>query len=378
MLYLPLSTFRRCVAEHRGEHKVKDFSRLDQFFAMAFAQLTYRESLRDIEVNLRAQARRQYPMGFSCSTISRNTLANANATRPWQIYADFAQHLIGLARPLYAKEPFGVELDAAVYAFDASTIDLCLSVFARAPFRSTKAAIKLHTLLYLRGNIHSFIHITDGKTHEVNVLDDLVLEPGALYLMDRGYLDLARLFVIHEAKAFFVTRAKSNTKFRRRYSHPVDRINTAVICDQTGVLRTHFSSKDYPTTLRRVVVKGDQRKRLVFLTNNVTLEPTLISDLYRQRWQVELFFKWVKLHLRIKVFFGTSENAVKTQIWIPISTYVLIAIAEKRLHLDHHSLYEILQILSLSMFETMPRNQLLTPPSMDSDPRNQANQLALL
>jgi len=378
MLYMPLSTFRRCVADHKGEHKVKDFSCLDQFFAMAFAQLTYRESLRDIEVNLRAQARRLYHMGFRCSTISRNTLANANATRPWQIYADLAQHLIGIARPLYATEPFGVELDAAVYAFDASTIDLCLSVFAWAPFRSTKAAIKLHTLLDLRGNIPSFIHITDGKTHEVNVMDDLVLEPGAFYLMDRGYLDFERLFVIHEAKAFFVTRAKINTKFKRRYSHPVDRINTTVLCDQTGVLTNYLSSKDYPTTLRRVVVKDDTGKRLVFLTNNFVLKPELIANLYRQRWQVELFFKWIKQHLRIKVFFGTSENAVKTQIWIAISTYLLIAIAKKRLHLDHHSLYEILQILSLSMFETIPINQLLTPPSTNSDADFEPNQLVLL
>ena len=378
MALLPLSTFRRCVADHRGEHKVKDFSCLDQFFAMAFAQLTYRESLRDIEVNLRAQARRLYHMGFRCQTVSRNTLANANATRPWQIYADFAQHLIGLARPLYAKDPFGVELDAAVYAFDASTIDLCLSVFGWAPFRSTKAAIKLHTLLDLRGNIPSFIHITDGKTHEVNTLDDLVLEAGAFYLMDRGYLDFARLFVIHEAKAFFVTRAKSNTQFMRRYSHPVDRANTAVICDQTGVLTNYQSSKDYPAVLRRVVAKDEKGKRLVFLTNNLTLAPEMIANLYRQRWQVELFFKWIKQHLRIKVFFGTSENAVKTQIWIAISIYVLIAIAKKRLHLEHHSLYEILQILSLSMFETIPINQLLTPPSADSDPDFELNQLALL
>ena len=230
----------------------------------------------------------------------------------------------------------------------------------------------------MRGNIPSFIHITDGKTHEVNVLDDLVLEPGAFYLMDRGYLDFSRLFVIHEAKAFFVTRAKSNTQFKRRYSQPVDRINTAVICDQSGVLTTHYSSKDYPTTLRRVVVKDDTGKRLVFLTNNFTLKPELIADLYRQRWQVELFFKWIKQHLRIKVFFGTSENAVKTQIWIAISTYLLIAIAKKRLHLDHHSLYEILQILSLSMFETIPINQLLMPPSPDSDSDFEPNQLALL
>ena len=378
MLYLPLSTFRRCVADHRGEHKVKDFSCLDQFFAMAFAQLTYRESLRDIEVNLRAQARRLYHMGFRCPTISRNTLANANATRPWQIYADLAQHLIGIARPLYAKEPFGVELDAAVYAFDASTIDLCLSVFAWAPFRSTKAAIKLHTLLDLRGNIPSFIHITDGKTHEVNVMDDLVLEPGAFYLMDRGYLDFARLFVIHEAKAFFVTRAKSNTKFKRRYSHPVDRAGTAVLCDQTGMLAGYLAGKDYQAPMRRVVVKDDAGKRVIFLTNNFSLKSELIADLYRQRWQVELFFKWIKQHLRIKAFFGTSENAVKTQIWIAISTYLLIAIAKKRLHLDHHSLYEILQILSLSMFETIPINQLLTPASANSDADFESNQLALL
>ena len=378
MAYLPMSTFRRCVAKHRGEHKVKDFSCLDQFFAMAFAQLTYRESLRDIEVNLRAQANRLYHMGFRCSTISRNTLANANATRPWQIYADFAQHLIAMARPLYAKEPLGIDLDAVVYAFDASTIDLCLSLHPWAPFRSTKAAIKLHTLLDLHGSIPSFIHITDGKTHEVNVMDDLNLEPGAFYLMDRGYLDFARLFVIHEARAFFVTRAKSNTKFKRRYSHPVDRINTPVMCDQTGVLTTYQSRKDYPTTMRRVVVKDDAGKRLVFLTNNFVLKPQLIADLYRQRWQVELFFKWIKQHLRIKVFFGTSENAVKTQIWIAISTYLLISIAKKRLHLDDHSLYEILQILSLSMFETIPINQLLAPPSTNSEPDFEPNQLALL
>ena len=378
MLHLPLSTFRRCVADHRGEHKVKDFSCLDQFFAMAFAQLTYRESLRDIEVNLRAQTRRLYHMGFRCQTISRNTLANANATRPWQIYANLAQHLIGMARPMYVDEPFGLDLQATVYAFDSTTIDLCLSVFAWAPFRSTKAAIKLHTLLDLRGSIPSFIHITDGKTHDVNALDELSFETGAFYLLDRGYLDFARLYGIHEAKAFFVTRAKSNTKFKRRYSHPVDRLNTSVLCDQTGMLTVFYSSKDYPTTLRRVVVKDDTGKRLVFLTNNFALKPEVIADLYRQRWQVELFFKWIKQHLRIKVFFGTSENAVKTQIWIAISTYVLIAIAKKRLHLDHHSLYEILQILSLSMFETIPINQLLTPPTPDSDSGFETNQLALL
>jgi len=377
MAYLPLSTFRRCVAAHRGEHKVKDFSCLDQFFSMAFAQLTYRESLRDIEVNLRAQAKRLYHMGFRCQTISRNTLANANATRPWQIYADFAQHLIGMARPLYANEPLGIDLDATVYAFDATTIDLCLSVYPWAPFRRAKAAIKLHTLLDLRGSIPSFIHITDGKTHEVNVLDDLLIEPGAFYLMDRGYLDFSRLFVIHQAQAFFVTRAKSNTMFKRRYSHPVDRSATQVICDQTGVLTVFYSSKGYPATLRRVVVKDDTGKRITFLTNNFALKPELIADLYRQRWQVELFFKWIKQHLRIKAFLGTSENAVKTQIWIAVCTYVLIAIIKKRLHLPH-SLYEILQILSLTMFETTPINQLLTQPPTDSDASFEPQQLVLL
>jgi hypothetical protein len=377
MAFLPLSTFRRCVAAHRGEHKVKDFSCLDQFLAMSFAQLTYRESLRDIEVNLRAQARRLYHMGFRCVTISRNTLANANATRPWQIYADFAQHLIGIARPLYANEPLGLDLDATVYAFDATTIDLCLSVYPWTPFRRAKAAVKLHTLLDLRGSIPSFIHITDGKTHEVNVLDDLLIEPGAFYLMDRGYLDFARLFSIHQAQAFFVTRAKSNTQFKRRYSHPVDRAVTPVICDQTGVLTVFYSSKDYPATLRRVVIKDEVGKRITFLTNNFALKPELIAQLYRQRWQVELFFKWIKQHLRIKTFLGTSENAVKTQIWIAVCTYVLIAIAKKRLQLPH-SLYEILQILSLTMFETTPINQLLTPPSAGSSMDFEHQQLVLL
>lgn len=318
---------------------------------MAFAQLTWRESLRDIEVNLRAQTKRLYHMGFRCNTISRNTLSHANATRPWQIYADLAQHLMAQAKPLYASAPFGVDLDAAVYAFDASIVDLCLSVFAWAPFRQAKAAIKLHTLLDLRGNIPSFLRITEGKMHEVNVLDDLALERGAFYLMDRGYLDFARLFVITQAQAFFVIRAKSNMKFKRRYSHEVDRQATAVLCDQTGVLTGYQSAKDYPQPLRRVVVRGETGERVTFLTNNFCLKPQLIADLYRQRWQVELFFKWIKQHLRIKVFFGTSENAVKTQIWIAICTYVLIAIARKRLQLEDHSMYEILQILSLSMFE---------------------------
>lgn len=377
MAFLPLSTFRRCVARYRGNHKVKDFSCMDQFLTMAFAQLTYRESLRDIELNLRAQTKRLYHMGLRCKTVSRNTLANANATRPWQIYADFAQHLIAMARTLYAQEPLAIDLAATVYAFDATTIDLCLSVYPWAPFRQHKAAVKLHTLLDLRGSIPTFIHISDGKMHEVNTLDYLQIEPGAYYLLDRGYLDFGRLFLIHQASAFFVTRAKSNTQFKRRYSRPVDRTNTNVVCDQIGVLTVFYSSKDYPAPLRRVVVKDESGKRITFLTNNFALEPTLIADLYRQRWQVELFFKWIKQHLRIKTFLGTSENAVKTQIWIAVCTYVLIAIAKKRLHLPN-SLHEILQILSLTMFETTPINQLLEKHEPDDEPEFEPTQLALL
>lgn len=377
MAFLPLSTFRRCVARYRGNHKVKDFSCMDQFLTMAFAQLTYRESLRDIELNLRAQTKRLYHMGLRCKTVSRNTLANANATRPWQIYADFAQHLIAMARTLYAQEPLAVDLAATVYAFDATTIDLCLSVYPWAPFRQHKAAVKLHTLLDLRGSIPTFIHISDGKMHEVNTLDYLQIEPGAYYLLDRGYLDFGRLFRIHQASAFFVTRAKSNTQFKRRYSRPVDRISTNVVCDQIGVLTVFYSSKDYPAPLRRVVVKDETGKRITFLTNNFALEPTLIADLYRQRWQVELFFKWIKQHLRIKTFLGTSENAVKTQIWIAVCTYVLIAIAKKRLHLPK-SLHEILQILSLAMFETTPINQLLEKQRPDDGSEFEPKQLALL
>jgi len=377
MAHVPLTTFRRCVATHRGDHKVQTFSCLDQFFAMAFAQLTARESLRDIEVNLRAQSARLYHMGFRSKTISRNTLAHANATRPWQIYADFAQHLIGIARPLYASEPLAFDLDATVYAFDATTIDLCLSVYPWAPFRQAKAVIKLHTLLDIRGSIPTFIHITDGKTHEVNTLDELMIEPGAYYLLDRGYLDFRRLFAIHQALAFFVTRAKRNTRFTRRYSQPVDRENTHVVCDQVGTLSMFYSSKDYPVTLRRIVVKDEKGKRMTFLTNNFALKPELIAALYRQRWQVELFFKWIKQHLRIKSFLGESENAVKTQIWIAVCTYVLIAIIKKRLKLEH-SLYEILQILSLTMFETTPINQLLATTSNNLQPPTSPFQGSLL
>jgi hypothetical protein len=373
MAHLPLSTFRRCVARYDGEHKVKRFSCLDQFYAMAFAQLTFRESLRDIEACLATQGPRLYHMGFR-APVARNTLANANAVRPWQIYADLAQHLIGIARPLYAAEPIGVDLKETVYAFDSTTIDLCLSVYPWAPFRSTKAAIKLHTLLDVRGAIPSFIHISDGKTHDVNALDELIVEPGAFYLFDRGYLDFARLHALHEAGAFFLIRAKRGLRARRRYSHPVDRLNTPVLCDQTVTLEIFYSRQGYPTALRRVVVKDDEGKRIVFLTNNTRLPPEVIGRLYRLRWQVELFFKWIKQHLRIKAFFGTSENAVKTQIWIAVATYVLIAIVKKRALLPH-SLYELLQILSLTMFETTPINQLLAPPPLM---QHDDQQLALL
>ena len=375
MEHLPLTTFRRCVARYRGEYKVKSFSCTDQFLCMAFAQLTYRESLRDIEACLGAQAGKLYHMGIR-SNVARNTLANANAVRDWRIYAEFAQSLIGVARRLYAEEPFGVDLKETVYALDASTIDLCLSVFAWAPFRSTKAAIKLHTLLDLRGNIPTFIHISDGKLHDVNVLDLLLPEPGAFYVMDRGYLDFERLHRLHEAGSFFVTRAKTNLKALRRYSRPVDR-STGLICDQTIVLTGFYSRQDFDTPLRRIKFKDPETgKRLVFLTNNFALPAITIADLYRCRWQVELFFKWIKQHLRIKVFFGTSENAVKTQIWIAVSVYVLVAIVKKRLNLSA-SLYEMLQILSLTMFEKMPLDQMLNNIVIEEIQSMSANQLNL-
>jgi hypothetical protein len=375
MEHLPRTTFGRCVARYGGEHKVKTFSCLDQYLCMAFAQLTYRESLRDIEACLRAQEGKLYHMGIRGS-IARNTLANANAVRDWRVYADLAQSLIGIARRLYIGDPFGVDLKETVYALDASTIDLCLSVFPWAPFRSTKAAIKLHTLLDLRGNIPTFLHISDGKLHDVNVLDLLVPEPGAFYIMDRGYIDFERLHRLHETGSFFVTRAKSNLKVQRRYSHPVDR-STGLICDQTVALTGFYSRQDFDTSLRRIKFKDPTTgKRLVFLTNNFALPAITIADLYRCRWQVELFFKWIKQHLRIKVFFGTSENAVKTQIWIAVSVYVLVAIVKKRLNLPP-SLYQILQILSLAMIERMPLNHLLNKISADTVIEDYANQLNL-
>ena len=374
MAHLPLTTFRRCVARYEGEHKIKHFTCLDHYLCMAFAQLTYRESLRDIEACLRSQVAKLYHMGFR-SPVARNTLANANAVRDWRIYADFAQSLISIARKLYVNEPFGVDLSNTVYALDATTIDLCLSVFPWAPFRTTKAAVKMHTLLDLRGNIPSFIHISDGKWHEVNIFDMLVPEPGAFYVMDRGYIDFEQLHRLHQVGSFFIIRAKSNLRFKRRYSMPSDRA-TGIICDQIGTLTGFYSLKDYPTPLRRVRIKDVEGKTLVFMTNNTDLPARTIADLYRCRWQIELFFKWIKQHLRIKAFFGTSENAVKCQIWIAVSVYVLVAILKKRLNLSA-SLYEILQILSLTMFERTPLDQLLARAPLAENPLINPKQLIL-
>jgi hypothetical protein len=374
MEHLPWKTFGRIVDRYDGDHRVREVSCAQQFRCMAFAQLTYRDSLRDTVTCLRAQSAKLYHLGLR-GAVARSTLADANETRDWRIYAEFAQHLIRIARRLYLDEPFGVDLKETVYALDATTIDLCLSVFPWAPFRSTKAAIKLHTQIDLRGNIPTFIHISDGKLHDVNVLDQLLPEAGAFYVMDRGYLDFERLHRWHRAGAFFVTRGKSNLKAKRRYSHPVDR-STGLICDQTIVLTVHQSKVSYPDTLRRVRFKTDEGKTLVFLTNNFTLPALTITELYRCRWQVELFFKWIKQHLRLKTFFGTSENAVKSQVWIAVSVYVLVAIVRKRLRLET-SLYETLQILSLTMFETTPLDQLLTLSAPDVlEPQN-ANQLNL-
>jgi hypothetical protein len=342
---------------------------------MTFAQLTFRESLRDIETCLRAQVAKLYHFGVR-GRVSRSTLADANEVRDWRIYAEFAQRLISIARRLYLDEPFGVELKETVYALDSTTIDLCLSLFPWAPFRATKAALKLHTLLDLRGNIPSVIHITDGKLHDINILDQLLPEAGAFYVMDRGYIDFQRLARFHDAGSFFVTRAKAPMRLRRRYSHPIDR-TCGLICDQTVTLTVRSSRKNFPAPLRRIRFRDPQSgKRLVFLTNNFTVPALTITQLYRQRWQIELFFRWIKQHLRIKSFFGTSENAVKTQIWIAISAYVLVAILKKRLHLTA-SLYEILQILSLTMFEQMPLDQLLTKNTLGVNCLTDSNQLNL-
>ena len=356
--YLPLYTFRKCVNRYQGHYKVKSFSCLDQYLCMAFAQMTFRESLRDIEVCLRAQKSKLYHMGIR-GGISRNTLANANKTRNWRIYADFAQSLIQTARRLYINEEFNFELENTAYALDSSTIDLCLSVFPWAHFRRTKAAIKLHTLLDLRGNIPTFIHITDGKPHDVNVLDILIPEAGSIYVMDRGYTDFARLYTMHQSTAFFVIRAKANLKCRRIYSHQVDKTK-GLRCDQTVMLTGFYTAKDYPEKIRRIKYYDHESGRnFVFLTNNFLLPAMTVTELYRCRWQIELFFKWIKQHLRIKTFYGTTENAVKTQIWIAVSVYVLIAIIKKRLNLDM-SLYTILQIISVTVFNKTPLYQMLT------------------
>jgi Domain of unknown function (DUF4372)/Transposase DDE domain len=374
--HLPLTTFRRCVARYDGEHKVKSFTCLEQFLIMVFAQLTFRESLRDIEACLRAQPDKLYHMGLRCAG-ARNTLANANAVRSWRIYAEFAQRLILMARKLYANEPLGVQFSDTVYALDSTTIDLCLSLFPWAPFRATKAAVKLHTLLDLRGNIPTFLHISDGKLHDVNILDQLIPEAGAFYVMDRGYLDFERLARFDQAGAFFVTRAKRRLRFKRLKSHPTDR-NTGVICDHSIELSVFYSKQGYPKPLRRVRFKDPETgKTLIFLTNHFDLPPLTICKLYKMRWQVELFFKWIKQHLRIKAFFGTSENAVKTQIWIAVCTYVLVAIVRKRLKLEA-SMHEILQILSLSLFEKTPLHELLTLSLQGLKQPIFANQLNLL
>jgi len=373
--HLPLHSFRRCVQRYRGHYKVQSFSCLDQYLCMAFAQLTYRESLRDIEACLRAQNSKLYHMGIR-GNVSRSTLADANELRDWRIHADFAQALIGSARRLYVDDAFGVDLDETVYALDATTIDLCLTLFPWAPFQRSKAAIKLHTLLDLRGNIPAFIHITGARWHDSWVLDELTPEPGAFYVMDRGYIDFTRLHRMTQCAAFFVVRGRANFRFRRLYSHPVDR-TAGLICDQAIVTSGVHTATDYPDKLRRIKYRDPETgKVLVFLTNNVTLPPLTIARLYKCRWQVELFFKWIKQHLRIKRFFGTSENAVKTQVWIAISVYVLVAIIKKRLDIDA-SLYTILQVLSVTVFEKTPLLQILSEAEPMDKSHPQHNQLNL-
>ena len=375
MEFFPLRAFRKCVQRYRGNYKVQHFSCLDQFLCMAFAQLTGRESLRDIETCLRALQPKLYHAGIR-ARVSRSTLADANENRDWRIYADFAQVLIRQARQLYAKDDFGVQLEEAAYAFDSSTISLCLSLFPWARFRKCKAAIKLHTLMDLRGNIPCFIRITEGKTNDVNLLDELVLEPGAFYIMDRGYIDFARLYTFTQHAAFFVIRAKSNLDYTRRSSRAVDK-TTGLRSDQTIVLHAPKASKDYPDALRRIsYFDAETEKRFVFLTNNFVLPALTIAQLYKCRWQVELFFKWIKQHLRIKAFFGTSENAVKTQIWIAISIYVLVAIVKKQLHIDR-GLAEILQIFTVSLFEKVEILQLLTRLHSQNESDHLCNQLSL-
>ena len=375
MEFLPIWEFHKCVERYQGHYKVKSFSCLDQFLCMAFAQLTYRESLRDIEICLRAMNNNLYHMGFRSRKISRATIAKANENRDWRIYADFTQILIRTARELYINEDFGVELKNTVYALDSTTIDLCLSLFPWARFRTTKAGIKLHTLLDLRGSIPTFIDITEALRNDVNILDFLVVEPGAFYVMNRGYLDFARLYRIHQQRAFFVTRAKKNFRCKRLYSRAVDK-STGLRCDQTIVLTVSFN--EYPEQLRRVRFFDIEDNRLfTFLTNDFSLSALTITQLYKCRWRIELFFKWIKSHLRIKAFFGTSENAVKTQIWIAISVYVLVAIIKKRLNIQH-SLYAILQVLSITAFQKIPLIDLLTDSKDIRDVATKESQLTFL
>jgi len=375
MNLLPHWDFRKCVKRYEGDRKIQKFSCMDQFLCMAFAQLTYRESLRDIEVCLRGNQSKLYHMGIR-SHISRSTLAEANENRDWRIYADFAQILISIAKDLYAKDDFGINLEAEVYALDSTTIDLCLSLFPWARFRKTKGAIKLHTLLNLRGSIPEFIHISDGKLHDVNVLDILIVQPGSFYLMDRGYVDFARLYTIQQASAFFVTRCKRNFQFKRRYSHPVDK-STGLRSDQTIITTGVDTAKDYPIPLRRIrYYDTETNKSLIFITNNFVLPALIIAQLYKARWQVELFFKWIKQHLRIKSFYGTSANAVKTQVWIAVSVYVLVAILKKQLDLDQ-SLYIILQFLSVSIFEKTPISEAFSQEFYKTKISDYDNQLLL-
>ena len=373
--FLPHQEFQKCVGRYAGDRCLKNLSCWDQYLAMAFAQLTYRESLRDIEACLGSVSGKLYHMGFR-GKVARSTLADANELRDWRIYADFAQVLIGIARPLYAHDPIGVDLDQSLYALDSTTIDLCLLLFPWAKFRTHKAAVKMHTLLDLHGNIPTFIRITDGKVHDVNILDEIMPEAGAFYVMDRGYIDFERLFVLTLSSAFFVVRTKSNVLLERRYSHAVDK-STGVRSDQTVILSSFQSASAYSDPLRRVsyydAVTG---KRLKFLTNNFALPALTIAQIYKSRWQVELFFKWIKQHLRIKKFYGTSENAVKTQIWIAVSVYVLVAIVRKRLGLEA-SLYQILQILSLTLFEKTPILQALHASDSCTDLHDPSNQLIL-
>jgi hypothetical protein len=373
--YLPSKEFQKCVARYSGDTRFRGFSCWDQLLAMSFAQLTYRESLRDIEACLRSRSGKLYHMGLR-GKVARSTLGDANEAHDWRIYADFAQVLIGIARPLHARDPIGVDLTQSLYALDSTTIDLCLSLFPWAKFRKHKAAVKMHTLLDLHGNIPTFISITDGKVHDVNILDEIMPEAGAFYVMDRGYVDFERLYVFALSAAFFVVRTKSNVILQRRYSHPVDR-TTGVRSDHTVILTAIGSATVYPEALRRVsYLDVETRRRFKFLTNNFTLPAVTIAQIYKSRWQVELFFKWIKQHLRIKAFYGTSENAVKTQIWIAVSVYVLVAIVRKRLMLPI-SLYQILQILSVTLFEKTPILQALQPTDSQEDSPDDSNQLSL-